>query len=139
MATRQISSGTSRKAGNVKAKGRPKPSETRNSAASLSTSQLLQQLKQAQATIDELKESLSQVARRSGDAASAAMSSASESVSRAAADVSGKAAAAAQSAAQGASTMGAEIEGFTRRNPVAALAAALCMGLVIGIATRDRK
>jgi len=113
--------------------------ENVSSAANSATSDAASQLEQLRADFNSLKEMVSRLASQVGGEAAKlrdmAHSGASH-VSDAAADVTKAGANLASSAADQAKTLASELEDVGRRNPLGAMAAALAVGLLVGLIGR---
>lgn len=94
------------------------------------------------ADLASLKESIASLTSNAATStlgvASDAASKVSETVSDAASAIAEKSSSMASAATKGAQSLSVEVEDLTRRNPLAALAGAVVLGLLLGMASRGR-
>ena len=120
---------------------RPMPDEIQDDVT-----RLKDELAAAKATIASLSSNLKNEAvgrtqdaiHSAVDATASRVNSTVESISSAASTVGERTAAAARTGMDGVTSATSEIEAFARRNPIAALASAFMVGIVIGMASRPR-
>lgn len=124
--------GTEAGVGNAFTRGK----ENVSSAANSATSDAASQLEQLRADFNSLKEMVARLASQAGGEATRLRDMAHSGASQAAADVTKAGANLASSAADQAKTLASELEDVGRRNPLGAMAAALAVGLLVGMIGR---
>jgi ElaB/YqjD/DUF883 family membrane-anchored ribosome-binding protein len=118
------------------------PSNDSNESTRISSNSIHDDIQSLKSDLAALKESIASLTSTAATStmgmASDAASKVSEKVSDAATLIAEKSSDMASVASQGAKSLSVEVEDLTRRNPLAALASAVVVGLLIGMASRGR-
>jgi ElaB/YqjD/DUF883 family membrane-anchored ribosome-binding protein len=118
------------------------PSNNSNDSGRMSSNSINDDIQSLKSDLASLKESIASLTATAATStmgmASDAASKVSEKVSDAATLIAEKSSSMASVATEGAKSLSAEVEDLTRRNPLAALASAVVLGLLLGMASRGR-